>query len=261
MKVIKQEAVILKQSDGLEGLYKQIEYAARTCYQSYDKATTGSGERMVNWLAEHKHTAMLEHGTVYLKGTLKELEHYIVNPYSKVHKNDDILYITTNYRVIIENGWKNDLKYMCSPTEYHEKRYTVKAITNLQVSTELLRHRKMSFAMESSRYCSYDKEKFGDELTFILPSWLDDKAKKMDVIEWANGMQDAENHYMRLIHNGWTAEKAAQFLPKAAKTTIVMTGFESDWDHFFDLRYFEKTGEVHPQMKELSTIIYNLFEK
>ena len=66
---------------------------------------------------------------------------------------------------------------------------------------------------------------------------------------------------MRLRKDGWTAEQCAQFLPKAAKTQIVMTGFERDWAHFFDLRYFEKTGKVHPQMKALSTKSWQLFEK
>jgi thymidylate synthase ThyX len=63
---------------------------------------------------------------------------------------------------------------------------------------------------------------------------------------------------MRLRNKGWTPEKCAQFLPKSAKTTLVMTGFERDWKHFLDLRYFEKTGKVHPQMKELSTLVYRL---
>ena len=261
MRIIRQDAELLVQSPGLDGLYKHIEQAARTCYQSYDNAGDGTAEKMVKWLAEHKHTAMLEHGTVYLKGPKETLSHYIDNPYSVVCEDDNALYITTNYRVIVENGWRHDMKYMCEPCDEHERRVTIKATTNLQVATELLRHRKMSFAMESSRYCSYDKDKFGDELTFIMPCWIDDSTNKMATIEWLNGMQDAENHYMRLRQNGWTAEQVAQFLPKAAKTTIVMTGYESDWDHFFDLRYFEKTGKVHPQMKELSTIIYNLFTK
>jgi thymidylate synthase (FAD) len=115
--------------------------------------------------------------------------------------------------------------------------------------------------MESSRYCCYDKEKFGDELTFILPDWIDENTPKRVVIEWTNGCQDAENHYMRLRDMGWPAEQCAQFLPKAAKTQIVMTGFASDWRHFLDLRYYEKTGKVHPQMKSLSTKVKQLFEK
>jgi thymidylate synthase (FAD) len=113
----------------------------------------------------------------------------------------------------------------------------------------------MSFAMESTRYCCYDKEKFGNDLSFIFPLWLKN-AEKQDIIEWTNAMQDAENHYMRMRARGWKAEHCAQVLPKATKTTLVMTGMESFWRMFFDLRYFEKTGPAHPQAKELAGMIY-----
>ena len=266
MKVIQQNVELLEQKDGKSGLHKNIETAARTCYQSLDKITDESADIMVNSLIKREHTAMLEHGTVYLKmqygkdrNESDRIAKYSDNPYSVVNEDENgVFYITTNYRVIIENNWKSDLKYMCAPTDKHEKRYTLRLTTNLQVATECLRHRKMSFAMESSRYCSYDKAKFGDELTFILPSWFDANTPQSEVIEWSNGCQDAENHYMRLRNKGWAPEKCAQFLPKSAKTTLVMTGFERDWKHFLDLRYFEKTGKVHPQMKELSTLVYRL---
>ena len=253
----------------MSGLYEQVEKAARTCYQSYDKIGNGTAEQMVKALIKLNHTAMLEHGTVYLHahGEKAILSHYGNNKYS-VYKvrHDDVTgtideYVTTNYRVIIEDGLKHDLKYMCEPMTDHEKRYSIKFITNLQVATEMLRHRNMSFAMESSRYCCYDKEKFGDELTFIVPDWIMNEKLKPQFIEWVNGMQDCENHYMRLRAAGWSAEQCAQFLPKAAKTTIVMTGFEKDWQHFFSLRYFENTGKVHPQMKEAATLAYNLINK
>lgn len=267
MKVIQQNVELLEQKDGKSGLHKHIETAARTCYQSLDKITDESADIMVNSLIKREHTAMLEHGTVYLfipeKKYDAQLSLYsyavkIMEDYGVVKFEEDGVYITTNYRVIIENKLNHVMKYMCAPTDKHEKRYTLRLTTNLQVATECLRHRKMSFAMESSRYCSYDKAKFGDELTFILPSWFDANTPQSEVIEWSNGCQDAENHYMRLRNKGWTPEKCAQFLPKSAKTTLVMTGFERDWKHFLDLRYFEKTGKVHPQMKELSTLVYRL---
>jgi thymidylate synthase (FAD) len=78
-------------------------------------------------------------------------------------------YITTNARVIFENGWEDDLKYMCEPTEFHEKRITVKFTCSIGVCREILRHRRMSFLNESTRYCNYSKSKFGNELTYIIP--------------------------------------------------------------------------------------------
>jgi len=79
------------------------------------------------------------------------------------------VYITTNARVIFENGWEDDLQYMCEPTEFHEKRITVKFITSIGICREILRHRHMSFLNESTRYCNYSKGKFNSELTFIIP--------------------------------------------------------------------------------------------
>ena len=261
MKVLMQDAQHIVQENGLIGMYKHIEKAARTCYQSYKNIKDGSAERMVQGLIKLNHTAMLEHGTVYLVGKTDDenLQKYIDNKYTVSIENGAMLYITTNYRVIGENGWFDDMKkYGCdSPCPQHMKTYTIKMITNLQVAMECIRHRQMSMAMESSRYCAYDKEQFGDELAFIFPLWLDNEEKSQQV-EWINGMQDAENHYMRCRMAGWTAERCAQFLPKAAKTTLVMTGFKDYWKHFFDLRYRETTGKVHEQMKELSTIIYGL---
>ena len=269
MKILKeQEAEIWVQEPGLQGVFEQIEKAARVCYQSHDLIKEGSYEHIVTALIKNKHTAMLEHGTIYLqfneKNTDETTFNHLVNKYAQnnfsiVYLDEDIREadVTTNYRVIYEQGWMNDLKYLCEPTKYHEKRITVCMTTNLQVATEFLRHRLMSFAMESTRYCCYDKEKFGNDITFILPPWLKN-ASKEDCIEWANAMQDAENHYMRMRAKGWKAEQAAQVLPKATKTTLVMTGMESFWNMLFDLRYFEKTGPAHPQAKELASIIYKL---
>lgn len=282
MRIIEeQSAEVWRQGPGLQGIYEQIEKAARVCYQSQDLIKAGSAELIVKGLIKHKHTAMLEHGTVYLERHLKDpiefpskeryikeqqafnefIDRYATNNFSIVFINQyhDYVAITTNYRVIIENGWEKDMKYLCKPSAFHEKRTTVVMTTNLQVATEYIRHRLMSFAMESTRYCSYDKEKFGNELSFILPLWLKgDNIDKMAAIEWVNAMQDAENHYMRLRDKGWKAQQCAQVLPKATKTTLVMSGCETFWKHFFDLRYFEETGPAHPQAKELAEIIYKL---
>ena len=145
MKLIKQSFEILDQQCGLEGIYKQIEIAGRTCYKSEDKITEDSAKEFVDRMIKSGHGAMLEHGTVYLKfnviihsfgrGYLGGLK-YKDNPYSKVvlSKEDTIQYVTTNLRVLVENGWLDDLQYICEPTEYHEKRVTVRFITDIGVS-------------------------------------------------------------------------------------------------------------------------------
>ena len=295
MKLIKPKFEIIEQEPGLEGIYKAIELAGRTCYKSEDKITPVSAEEFVNRMIKSGHHAMLEFGTVYLMAETKDfvgpdghviyvnpLEKYENNPYSKVEMDvDDNFYITTNYRVLVEHNWLNDLKYLCEPTEYHERRVTVHFVCDRGVSHEFVRHRVMSFAQESTRYCNYSKNKFGSELTFIIPCWLDiptgyyaywdddwwdiDKMKiqlpegehrDIDAFLWT--LNVAEIHYTLLINSGWKPQEARAVLPNSLKTELVMTGFVSDWQHFFGLRCDKA---AHPQARELAIPLQEEFIK
>lgn len=293
MKLINSSVEIIPQEAGLQGIYKQIEKCGRICYKSEDKITENSSEEFVKRMINSKHTAMLEHGTVYLKipkGTYSYGYYVVVcepddgffsssyeldyRPYTKVNIQNDYIYVTTNYRVLIENNRAlRDLQYLCEPTEYHEKRYTVKFITDRGVSHELVRHRKMSFSQESSRYCNYSKDKFNNELTFIIPSWCNveegDYGKrgfsKVKNRGHSNGtfsnfvesLRIAEYYYLYLIKDLWTPQQARQVLPNALKTEICVTGFEEDWKNFFDLRYFGSTGKPHPDMQKLASELFS----
>lgn len=281
MKLIKPSFEIWEQPSGLEGVYKQIERAGRICYKSEDKITEDSAESFVDRMIKSGHGAMLEHGTVYLKvfnviENSELIDKYKSNKYSVVKEgtevyncHGDILYgsckcITTNYRVLVENGWLDDLKYICKPTEFHEKRITVHFVCDRGVSHEFVRHRVMSFAQESTRYCNYSKDKFGNELTFIQPCWLDDERLKLygpyhTVIRdkslesiFIASLNNAEKDYIDLIDLGWKPQEARAVLPNSLKTELVVTGFVSDWNHFFDLRARGTTGAPHPQAKELA---------
>ena len=170
MKLIKSNYEILEQKPGLEGIYEMIETAGRTCYRS-QRPEGQTAKDFVDRMIKSQHYAMLEHGTVYLKipkGTYA-YDHYVVvclpdddffsssyklvyRPYTKVNIQEDYIYVTTNLRVLQEHNWLDDLKYLCEPTEYHEKRATVKFIPDRAVSHELVRHRVFSFAQESTRY-------------------------------------------------------------------------------------------------------------
>ena len=157
MKLIKPSFEILDQQCGLEGIYKIIEQVGRTCYKSEDKITEDSAKGFVDRMIKSGHGAMLEHGTVYLKftaiihsfgrGYLGGLK-YKDNPYSKVvlSKKDTTQYVTTNLRVLVENDWLDDLQYICEPTEYHEKRITVRFICDRGVSHEFVRHKLLCAA-------------------------------------------------------------------------------------------------------------------
>ena len=142
----------------------------------------------------------------------------------------------------------------------------------------------MSFAMESTRYCNYEKDKFGNELTYISPSWLDIN-KLLPLVDLANkdnkevyrmghdeslsdedramcsfiyDLSNCEHGYLFQIKCGWQAQQARQLLPNALKTEIVVTGFESDWKHFLDLREAGVAGAVHPDMHKLAVELKEL---
>ena len=268
MKLINQSYEICKTHGyTLQDVYKDIERAARISYKSEDKITEDSAEKMVQRLISMKHYSPLEFGTIYLKITLDPIRNiynalkYENNPFSAITiAKDSTRYITTNYRVIIENHWEDDLQYMCAPTKYHQRRTTVKFITNRAVSHELVRHRSMSFMQESQRYVAYDKDKFGNELTFIKPAWKQQESDEQtnETVLTHQLFANIEDTYMKLRSLGLTPQQARIVLPNATKTELYMCGFDKDWEHFFDLR--DKT-HVDPQMYDLVHPLHEDYEK
>lgn len=289
MRIISSSYEILEQKPGIEGIYEQIELAGRTCYKS-TRPEGKTAKDFVDRMVASQHYAMLEHGTVYLKipyNLVHRLAHpglcrkYYSNPYTKVEEFCEFiemphdhqgnfsnmapyLAITTNYRVLVENGWLEDLKYLCEPTQYHPKRVAVKFICDRGVSHEFVRHRVFSFAQESTRYCNYSKDKFGGELTFIEPSW-DMTLKPSDYGEDRSLpflLSNIEIEYNHLINDcGWKPQQARMILPNCIKTELVMTGFTSDWNHFFRLRtsILAETGKPHPDASALADPLYKEF--
>lgn len=294
MKLINSSVTIKEQESGINGIYKQIEWAGRHCYKSLDKITENSAKEFVDRMIKLGHGAMLEHGTIYLTidGEDPNLSKIQSNPHTKVNlvpyevlteSNYTIsykAYITTNLRVLVENNLKELLCYQVEPTEYHEKRITAKFICDRGVSHEFVRHRVFSFAQESQRYCNYNKDKFNNELTFIKPTWLD--IPTGDYTYWDGDWCDIDNmkiqlpsdngiadnflwclnnagmQYRLLINKGLKPQEARGVLPNATKTELVMTGFESDWEHFFELRC---SGAAHPDAKKLADELYKLIHK
>lgn len=281
MKLIKPSFTILHQAPGLEGVYKQIELAGRTCYKSEDKITPDSAKAFVERMINSGHGAMLEHGTVYLGMPIETIIPIEANGWGKYESNkyskggvvcsingEKRVAITTNLRVLVENGWLDDLQYICEPTKYHEKRITVRFICDRGVSHEFVRHRVFSFAQESTRYCNYSKDKFGNELTFIQPCYLNEaelaqygpyhlvSRNKSPESIFICSLNNAEKDYLTLIESGWKAQEARAVLPNALKTELVMTGFAADWPHFFELRC---ASNAHPQARELAIPLYDEF--
>ena len=270
MRLIKPSYSIIEQPPGLEGVYKMIEIAGRTCYRSHDNITEDSAKAFVDRMIKSGHGAMLEHGTVYLDIPWNATEEafslqlklkinkYDSNKYSRIVDTEEHhSYITTNLRVLVENGWLDDLQYICEPTEYHIKRVSVRFITDQGILREFTRHRSMSFAVESTRYCNYSKERFNNEVTFIYPCWLPDddlSVKAEECFKYA--LQKAEQSYFHLLQEGWKPQQARNVLPLATKCEIVMTGFVDDYKHFFFLR---DAAPAHPQARELAEPLHKEF--
>jgi thymidylate synthase (FAD) len=261
-----------------------MELCARTCYKSEDKITEDSARKFIdNVIVARGHTAMLEHGTVYLKipyGIMYDTGYfsneaiatkYIDNPYSIVQNSQiyDYWCVTSNYRVLLQNGWLDDLQYLCEPTEYHVRRITVRFICDMGVAREFCRHRVFSFAQESTRYCNYSKAKFGKELNCIIPCWYKNMFEgnsynielchtyDLTISEglsrteaaWIQAMCEVESTYFGLLTEGEPAQQARNVLPLALKTELIMTGTDEQWAGFFNLRC---ARDAHPQARELA---------
>ena len=290
MKLIKPYFEIIEQQPEKIGMFKHIETCGRVAWKSEERITNDSYLKFVEMLKGVNHGSVLEHGTVYLKldGNInlisginplsinqwnEFISKYENNNYSKVTPYKEELegqcFITTNYRVLIENNWLDDLKYQCEPTEFHEKRVTVRLVIDRGVSHEFVRHRKMSLTQESTRYCNYSKDKFGNELTFIIPCWSNDLEEgvynysdengtwitnnyttiETDNKIFLNHLGNCEYTYFMLLKGYWKPQQARSVLPNSLKTELIMTGFISDWKHFFHLRC---APGAHPQAQEIA---------
>lgn len=127
---------------------------------------------------------------------------------------------------------------------------TVKFVTDRGISHEIVRHRLASYAQESTRYCNYSQDKFGHELTFIIPDFLEYKSEGWNI--WKESMKQAEDAYFKMLDFGLSPQQARVVLPNSLKTEVVMTANLREWRHFFKLRALGTTGKPHPQMLEVA---------
>ena len=312
MKLIKQSFEFINQTDfSLVGIKKHIERCARVSYKSENKITDTSYEKFVNMLESRGHDRPLEFGTVYLTlrgddtDALRNIFIYAENPWTKIRKqvikaeydpNIRVVlnYVTTNYRVIVENHLEEDLKYLCEPTEYHYKRYTAHMILDRGVMDEFRTHVGLSHLAESTRYCNYSKDKFGNEITFIKPCWLDvpegkynhcimvsknspdirvecvgsdEIGKYYNIGEdeglFLNSLVQSELTYLNLINNRkWTPQQARSVLPLGIKSELISCGFEDAWENFMRRRS-PKYGDpgAHPMAAEIADKLCEEFLK
>lgn len=306
MKIIKPKVVEWHCINTVDHIWEHAARCARVCYQSQPFKEGESGKDFLlrtiakNGFKKDKssHMSVLEHATVYLtvnKGLYSDIyRRYNTNLYSKVnavYSNSGrfVCYITTNLRVLIENNWLDDLRFIASDISKHHKRYTFSIITDIGVSRELNRHRCHSISEESTRYCNYSKDKFDNGLTFIIPEWLDLEEgnvinlasniirltiqfyinnkpitcvdKQGNVLSealWLINNYNAENYYINLLKNGWKPQQAREVLPLSLKTQVVHTAFKDDWEDFIALRSDGISGAPHPNIKVIADKINDL---
>ena len=191
---------------------------------------------------------------------------------------DGCHYVTTNLRVLAENQWLTDLDHLTEPLAHHERRVTVHFTTQIATTREFNRHRANSMAEQSTRYCNYSKDKFGNEISINIPEWVRalsveeptqidflELAKKVtegqadDYENWLFANLAAERAYMNLIALGRKPQEARAILPLDTNTELIHTAFVSDWKHFFDLRAKGTTGAPHPDAKVLALPLYEEF--
>ena len=278
---------IVNQEPAMAGVFKQIEYAGRICYKSHDKMMDGSSEEFVNRMINSGHNSVLEHGTIYLvipnqeAGVCSDFEE---NKFSHCEICNGFHYVTTNYRVIVENDFMDYLKYMVDePSQCHHLRISVKFNTQIAVSREFNRHRTDSIVEQSTRYCNYARDKFNNEITINTPTFLskedldevDHMALMFDLRElfdfcydkediaapvsyWMLANRTAEFCYMKMIEKGWKAQEARTILPLDTNTELVHTAFIKDWKHFLELR---TSSAAHPDIQVLANNIRDEFTR
>jgi len=137
----------------------------------------------------------------------------------------------------------------------HEK-ISVLIVCDRGVSHEIVRHRIASYSQESTRYCNYTKDKFGNEITVIRPSFW--KEYSRNFYTWKMACECSENLYFELIKDGAKAQEARSVLPNSLKTEIVCTYNIREWRHFFTLRC---SKAAHPQMREIAIRILEKFKE
>lgn len=128
--------------------------------------------------------------------------------------------------------------------------FTVKFICDRGVSHEIVRHRMASYCQESTRYCNYSKDGFGNEITVIKPCYLNPLS--LDYAVWLASCEAAETTYFLMLHRGCTPQEARAVLPNSLKTEVVMTANIREWRHFLKLR---TSKAAHPQIREVAIML------
>ena len=156
--------------------------------------------------------------------------------YQSTHKITDDSYIAF-VKKLLERGHLSVVEHEWA---------SVRFIVDRGVTHEIVRHRLASYSQESTRFCNYSKEKFGEEIAVIdLTPFMDE----LQAVIWDEAMKSAEKFYFRMIEAKAKPEIARSVLPNSLKTEIVMTCNLREWMHFFTMR---AARPAHPQMRQVA---------
>jgi len=136
----------------------------------------------------------------------------------------------------------------------HEK-VTVRIYNDVGSYKDLTRHRFASFSIESTRYCSYDKDKYGNEISFINPVYIEDK-QTYEI--WKNTMQEIEKSYIKMKEYGATTDMCREILPHSTAAEYTMTANIREWKHILSLR---TTKHVHPSIRQVLIPLLKYFQE
>ena len=136
----------------------------------------------------------------------------------------------------------------------HEK-ITVRIYSDIGTYKDLTRHRFASFSVESTRYCSYNKDKYGNEIAVVNPVYIEDK----DVFEtWKKAIEDMEKAYMKMKELGASTDMCREILPHSTAAEYTMTANIREWKHILELR---TTNHVHPAIRQVLIPLLLLFKE
>lgn len=278
MKLINQSFEILEQKDfTIKGIKQFIERCARVSYKSEDRITDDSYIKFVDMLEKRDHSRPLEFGTVHLQMYISDfhklrdtlcINNMWNDQWIKYHYAGNLAYVITNFRyylAIIKIFPSAENDFDPQDDELYPKRYTVHMILSRGVMDEFRTHIGLSHLAESTRYCNYSKDKFENELTFIIPNWVntncpnkEQEGPSVPDMEWSAAMLNAEASYMNLLKMGWTPQQAREVLPLSVKSELISCGFKDAWANFF---YRRCANDAHPMAKEIANKIHDDFIK
>lgn len=298
MKLIKQYCYLDDQTDfSILGIKKFIEKQAKTCYQSTHTITEDSYEKFVQRMIDSDHSRTLEFATVHLLfplDTFYSIIRYLAHTkdYStqwfqwNIDGLNSLVYVSTNYRYYLriydifkKTEYDLDKFITYSNNDKFPERHTIHFITDRVTMDSFRTHVGMSSIAESTRFCSYNKDKFGNEVTFVIPNWINipegeyrhfggqwcdenDIPRSYDenlaINNFLLGLRSAESEYMILLKSGWKAEQARQLLPLSVKSELVLCGFDDCWNNFL---YRRDNPHAHPMARELAKNVRKLLKK